>query len=218
MSRRPLTVSSWSLSRGPIADTCSLDSTCVCLAQPLPTPCALPLGPGGPECMGTSRCDCVQSIDRLWCRADQSSLCSVAKSCPSPCDPTDCSTPGFPVLHYLSEFAQTHIHWVHDAIQPSHPRSHLLLLLSIFPSIRVFYNELAFHVRWSKSWSFSFSISSSKEYSGLISFKSDWFDLLAVQGTHKSFSSTTVQKLQFLDAQPSLWSNSYICTWLLEKP
>ena len=89
---------------------------------------------------------------------------------------------------------------------------HLLLLLSIFPSIRVFYNELALHVRWSKSWSFSFSISSSKEYSGLISFKSDWFDLLAVQGTHKSFSSTTVQKLQFLDAQPSLWSNSYICT------
>jgi len=95
---------------------------------------------------------------------------------------------------------------------------HLLLLLSIFPSIKVFYNVLALHVRWSKSWSFSFSISPSKEYSGLISFKSDWFDLLAVQGTHKSFSSTTVQKLQFLDAQPSLWSNSYICTWLLEKP
>jgi len=89
---------------------------------------------------------------------------------------------------------------------------HLLLLLSIFPSIKVFYNVLALHVRWSKSWSFSFSISPSKEYSGLISFKSDWFDLLAVQGTHKSFSSTTVQKLQFLDAQPSLWSNSYICT------
>ena len=89
---------------------------------------------------------------------------------------------------------------------------HLLLLLSIFPSIRVFCNELALHIRWSKSWSFSFSISPSKEYSGLISFKSGWFDLLAVQGTHKSFSSITVQKHQFLDAQPSLWSNSYTCT------
>ena len=184
MSRRPLTMSSWSLSRGPIADTCSLDSTCVCPAQPLPTPCALSLGPGGPECMGTSQCDCVQSIDRLWCRADQSLLCSVTKSCPSPCDPTDCSIPGFPVLHDLSEFAQTQVHWVHDAIQPSHPQSHLLLLLSIFPSIRVFFNELALHIKWPQYW--SFSIIPSNEYSGLTSFRIDWFDVLVVQGTLKS--------------------------------
>ena len=93
---------------------------------------------------------------------------------------------------------------------------HLLLLPSTFPSIRVFYNELTLHSRWSKDWSFSFS--PSNEYSVLISFKSDWFDLLDALGTHKSFSSTTVQKHQFLSAQPSLWSSSHIRTWLLEKP
>ena len=101
------------------------------------------------------------------------------------CDPMDCSTPGFPVLHYLPEFAQTHVHWVGDAIQPSHPLSPLLLLPSVFPILRVFSNELALCIRWPKYWSFSFSISPSSEYSGLISFKIDWFDLL-VQGTLKS--------------------------------
>ena len=97
----------------------------------------------------------------------------------------DCSMPGFPVLHYLPEFAQTHILWVSDAIQPSHPLlppSHALNL----PGIRVFSSELALHIRWPKYWTFSFSISPSNEYSGLISFRIDWFDLLAVQGTLKS--------------------------------
>ena len=93
----------------------------------------------------------------------------------------------------------------------------LLLLLSIFPSNRVFSNELVLCIRWSKYWSFSFSISPSNEYSGLISFRMDWFDLLAVKWLSKVFSSTIVQKHQFFSTQSSLWSNSHICTWLLEK-
>ena len=112
---------------------------------------------------------------------------SVTRSCLTLCDPMDCSTPGFPVHHQLSELTQIHVHRVSDAIQPSHPLSHALLLLpSIFPSIRVFSNESVLHIRWPKDWSFSFSISPSKEYSGLISFRMTWLDLLAVQGTLKS--------------------------------
>ena len=87
--------------------------------------------------------------------------------------------------------------------------SPLLLLPSIFPSIRDFSNESAVHIRWPKYWSFSFSISPSNEYSGLISLKIDWFDLLAVQGTPGAFSSTTVSKHQFFGALPSLWSSSH---------
>ena len=96
----------------------------------------------------------------------------------------DGSAPGFPVHHQLLEFTQTHVHWVGDAIQPSHP------LLSpspcIFPSIRVFSNESVLCIRWPKHWSFSSSISPSNEHSGLISFRMDWLDLLGVQGTLKS--------------------------------
>ena len=149
----------------------------------------------------------------------------------------DWSMPGFPVLHYLPEFAQTHVHWISDAMQPSHPQfssiqslSHVLPLVtpwtaahqaslsitnsqslhklmsiesampsnhlilcrpllfppSIFPSIRVFSNESTLRMRWPKYWSFSFNISASNEYSGLISFRMDLLDLLAVQGTLKS--------------------------------
>ena len=94
----------------------------------------------------------------------------------------------------------------------------LLLQPSIFPSVRVFSNESVLRIRWLKSWNFSFSISPSNEYSGLISFTIDWFDLLAVQGTLKSGSNTTVQKHQFFGTQLSSWSNSHIHTWLLEKP
>ena len=111
---------------------------------------------------------------------------SVAQSCPTLCDPKDCSTPGLPVHHQLPESTQTHVHWVGDAIQPSHPLSSLLLLPSIFPSIRVFSNESALCIRWPKYWSFSFNISPSNEHPGLISFRMDWLDLLAVQGTLKS--------------------------------
>ena len=94
----------------------------------------------------------------------------------------------------------------------------LLLPPSIFPTIKVFSNESVLHNRWPKYWSFSFSISPSNEYLGLISFRTDWLDLLADQGTLRSFSNTTVQKHQFYSAQLSLWSNSHIRTWLLEKP
>ena len=94
----------------------------------------------------------------------------------------------------------------------------LLLLPPTPPSIRVFSNESALHMRWPKYWSFSFSISPSKEHPGLISFRMDWLDLLSVQGTLKSLPQTTVQKHQFFGAQLSSQSNSHIHTWLLEKP
>ena len=106
--------------------------------------------------------------------------CSVTKLCATLCDPMDCSTPGFPALHYLPDFAHTHVQWVNDAIQPSHLP--LSVLPSIFPSIRVFSNELAFCISWPKY--LSCSISPSNEYSGLISFMMDCFDLLAVQSAH----------------------------------
>ena len=98
----------------------------------------------------------------------------------------DFSTPGFPVLHYLPEFAQTHVHWVGDVIQAPYLLSPLFLP-SIFPSIEVFSSESALHIKWPKYWRFSFSISPSSEYSGLISFRIGWFDLLAVQETLKNF-------------------------------
>ena len=116
------------------------------------------------------------------------------------------STPGFLVLLYLPDFAQTHVHWVSDTFQPSHPLSSPLLLPSIFPDIRVFSNDLALRTRWPKYW--SFRISPSNEYSGLISFRIDWFDLLAVsKGLSRVFSSTSVWKHQFFCTQPSLWSS-----------
>ena len=111
---------------------------------------------------------------------------SVAQSCLTLCDPMKRSTPGLPVHHQLPESTQTHIHKVSDAIQPSHP-----MLVPSPPafnlsSIRVFSNESALHIRWLKYWRFSFNISPFSEYSGLISFRMDWLDLLAVQGTLKS--------------------------------
>ena len=102
------------------------------------------------------------------------------------CNPMDCSTPGFPLLHHLLELAQTHVHRVSDAIWPAHTLSSPSPPASVFPSIRVFSNESVLHIRWPKCWSFSFSISPSNEHPGLISFRMDWLDLLAVQGTLKS--------------------------------
>ena len=95
------------------------------------------------------------------------------------------------------------------------PSNHLifcgpLLLPSVFPRIRVFSNELAPHIRWPNYWSFSFNISPSNEHPGLISFRMDWLDLLAVQGLSRFFSRTTIQKHQFFSTQSSLWSNSHI--------
>ena len=98
----------------------------------------------------------------------------------------DCSTPGLPVHHQLLELIQAHVYWVGDATQPSCPLSSPSPPPSIFPSIRVFSNESVLRIRWPKYWSFSFNISPSNEYSGLIYFRMDWLDLLAVQGTLKS--------------------------------
>ena len=110
---------------------------------------------------------------------------SVTQLCTTLRVPMNRSTPGHPVHHQLLELAQTHVQQVHDAIQLSHISHPLPLLPSVFPSIRVFSNELVLCIRWPKYWSFSFSISPSDEYSRLISFRIDWFDL-AVQGTLKS--------------------------------
>ena len=132
---------------------------------------------------------------------------SVAQSCPTICNPMDCNTPGFHVHHQLPEIAQTHVHQVGD------PSSHLILchplhlLPSILPSIRVLFNESALHIRWPKYW--SFSISPSNEYSGLISFRMDWLDLLEVQGTlkdllqHHSSKASILQRSAFFIVQLS---------------
>ena len=186
-------------------------------------------------------CQCLAQ-GSLWISRSAMSPDEIAvvvesfKLCLLLCDPTHCSMPGFPVLHCIPEFAQTHVHWDSDGIQPSHPLSppslsavnlsqlswpnesalhirwpkfwicskscplsqwyylahhilcHPLLLFSPsnFPSIRIFSNESVLWIRWPKYWIFSFSISPSNEYSGLISFGIDCFDVLAVQGTLKS--------------------------------
>ena len=123
----------------------------------------------------------------------------------------DSSMPGFPVLHCLPEVAKL------VSIKLMMSSSHLilrhpLLLPSIFHSIRVFCNESALCIRWPKYWGFIFSISPSNEYSRLISFRIDWFDLLAAQGILKELLQNTVQKHQFFGAQLSWWSSSHICT------
>ena len=113
--------------------------------------------------------------------------------------------PGFPVHHQLLEPTQTHIHHVSDTIQPSHPLSSLP---SIFPSIRIFSNESVLCIRWPNHWSLSFSISLSNEYPGLVSFRMDWFDLLAVQGTFKSL-------LQHHNSKASiLWHSAFFLVQL----
>ena len=140
---------------------------------------------------------------------------SVTQSCSTLCNPMDSSTPGLLVRHQLLEFTQTHVHWVSDAIQ-------LMLILcwplllppSIFPRIKVFPNESVLHIRWPKYWSFSFSIIPSKEIPGLISFRMDWLDLLAVQGTLKNLlqhhsSKASIRRSAFFIVQ---FSHPYMTT------
>ena len=131
--------------------------------------------------------------------------CSVHK----PWAPRDCSMPGFPVLHYLPEFAHIYVHWVGDAISPSHsllPPSPFNFSLSQHQSL---FHESALHIRWSKYWSFSFIISPSNEYSGLVSLRMDWLDPLALQGTlksllqHHSSKASILQHSAFLMVQLS---------------
>ena len=126
----------------------------------------------------------------------------------------DCSMPGFPVLHHLLKFAQTHVHWVGDAIQLFHSLLTPSPLPSIFPSIRIFSSDLALPTRWPKYCSFHFSISPSSEYSGLISFGITGLISLLSKGLSRVFSSTTVQKHQFFGTQSFLLSSSHIYTWL----
>ena len=121
----------------------------------------------------------------------------------------NCSMPCLPVHHQLPEFTQTHVHRVGDAIQPSHPLSSPFPPAPIPPSIRVFSNESTLFMRLPKYWSFSFSISPSSEHPGLISFRMDWLDLLAVQGTLKSLlqhhtsKASILQRSAFLTVQLS---------------
>ena len=159
----------------------------------------------------------LSSRSCLWVYSRQGYCCSVIKSCLTLCDPMDCSPPGFPVLYYLLEYA--HVHWVGDAIQPPHLLlPPLLLLPSVFPRIRVFAYESALCIRWPKYWSFSFGSVLPMNIQG-------WFPLgltslisLKSKEVSRVFSNTTVQKHQFFSSQFSLWSNSHIHTWLLEKP
>ena len=113
-------------------------------------------------------------------------LSSVTHLCPTLCNPMDYNTPGLPVHHKLPEFTQTHVHWVGDAIQPSHPLSSPSPPALNPSQHQRLTNESVLLIRWPKYWSFGFSISPSNEYSGLISFRMGWLDLLAVQGTLKS--------------------------------
>ena len=114
----------------------------------------------------------------------------------------------FPVHHQLPELAQTHIHWVSDAIQPSHPLSSPSSPAFNLSQHQGFFNESVLHIRWPKYWSFSFSISPSNEYSGQISFRMDWFDLLAVQGTFKSLLQHHSLKA------PILWHSAFFMVQL----
>ena len=136
---------------------------------------------------------------------------SVPQSCPTLCDPMNHSTPGFPVHHQLQVFTQTHVHQIGDAIQPSHPLSSSSPLAPILPSIRVFSNESTLHMMWPEYWSFSFSISPSNEHPGLISFRMDWLDLLAVQGTLKTL-------LQHHSSKASILWHSAFFTVQLSHP
>ena len=136
---------------------------------------------------------------------------SVTQSCPTLCDPMNHSMPGLPVHHQPREFTQTHVHRVGE------PSSHLilghplLLLPPVPPSIRVFSNESTLHMRWPKYWNFSFSIILSKEHPELISFRMDWLDLLAVQGTLKSL-------LQHHSSKASILRRSAFFTVQLSHP
>ena len=152
------------------------------------------------------------------CRIMSFQFSSVAQLCLTLCDPMDCSTPGFPVHHQLPEFTETH---VHESVMPS---NHLILCHphlfppSILPSLRVFSNESALRIRWPNYWSFSFDISPSNEYSGLIFLRMDCLDLLAVQGTLKSLLQHHSSKASILRHSAFFIVTSHIHTWPLEKP
>ena len=172
-------------------------------------------------------CDCgIHSFTHSFCKPrfqTWSSLscccCLVAQFCQTLWDPMACSTTGFPVLHYHPGGLLKPM-----SIEPVMPSNRLiiycplLLLPSIFPSISVFSNESALHIRWPKYWNFSLSISPSNEYSRLFPLGLTGLISLLSEGLSKVIDSTTVRRHQFFSAQPSLGSSSHIPTWLLEKP
>ena len=123
---------------------------------------------------------------------------SITQSCLTLCNPMNCSMPGLPANHQLPESTQTHVHWVGDAIQPFHPLSSPCPPALNLSQHQVFSNELALRIRWPKYWSFSFNISPSNEHPRLISFRMDWLDLLAVQGTLKHLLQHHSSKASFL--------------------
>ena len=135
----------------------------------------------------------------------------IAQSCPTLCDPMNRSTPGLPVHHQLPEFTQTHVYRVSDAIQPSHPLSSPSPPACNPSQRQSLFSESTLRIRWPKYWSFSFSIIPSKEIPGLISFRMDWLDLLAVQGTLKS-------PLQHHSSKASILRRSAFFTVQLSHP
>ena len=155
----------------------------------------------------------------IWLGKNISCCCSVTKSCLTLCHPMNYSMSGFPVLHCLTEFAQTHVHWVNDAIQPSHPLSSTSsLALKSFPASGSFPISRLFT-------SGGQSTDASASAPVLLLNIQGWFPLgltglisLLSKRLSRVFSSATIQKHQFFSTQPSLWSNSHIHTWLLEKP
>ena len=140
---------------------------------------------------------------------------SVPQLCLTLCEPMDCITPGFPVYHQLPELAQIHVHWVGDAISSS--IAPFSSCLQSFPASGSFLMS-QFFASVGQSIGFTFSISPSNELSGLISLRIDWFDLLAIQGTLKNLLQHLSSKASVFSTQLSLWSNSHIHIWLLEKP
>ena len=143
---------------------------------------------------------------------------SVSQSCLTLWDPMDCSTPGFPVHLHLWELTQTHVPRVGDAIQPSHPLSSPSFPAFHLSQHQVFSYESVLNIRWPKYGNFTFSISPSSEYSGMISFRMDWLISWQPKGLSRVFSNITVQKHQSFSIRICLQSNSHIHTRLLEKP
>ena len=143
--------------------------------------------------------------------------CSIAQWCPT-LQSCGLQHARLPCPSLSPRVCSNSYHWVGDVIQSSHPLSPPSPPALSLSQHQGFSNELALRIKWAKCWSLKLNISPSNEYSGLISFRVGWLDLLALQGLWRVLFSTRIQKHQFFGAQLSLWSNSHICTWLLEKP
>ena len=143
------------------------------------------------------------------------SCCSVSHLCPTLCDSMYCSTPGFSVLHYLQEFAQTHVHWVCDTIQLSHPMLSPSPLAFNLSQILIFFNESSFIIRWPKYWSFNLSISPSNEYSEFISFRIDWFGIWVNSNEVDETGAYYTEWSKSERKTPIQYINAYI--WNLER-